>query len=210
MKKYVLISLAVAMVLSANAQNTSSNSENSAPAVSAVPAVSAPNSVQTNQTVKTNAHNQINVNPATQTAQRRPSASHQRMNPSRQPVPSRQPAPAPAPAPQGVLYPIPVVPDYIAPASKEQVAEIVRVVKKTSFDDDKCDIAKLCVMLRPVFAKDLRSIAKLFSFDSAKVEFLSYAYQFCPDKENYTIVLDALSFSSSKDKIIDLINKHLR
>lgn len=194
MKKYVLISLAVTMVLSANAQNTSSNSENSAPAVSAVPAVPAvpaPNSVQTNQT-----------------AQRRPSASHQRMNPSRQPVPSRQPAPAPAP--QGVLYPIPVVPDYIAPASKEQVAEIVRVVKKTSFDDDKCNIAKLCVMLRPVFAKDLRSIAKLFSFDSAKVEFLSYAYQFCPDKENYTIVLDALSFSSSKDKIIDLINKHLR
>lgn len=210
MKKYVLISLAVTMVLSANAQNTSSNSENSAPAVPAVPAVSAPNSVQTNQTVKTNAHNQKNVNPATQTAQRRPSASHQRMNPSRQPVPSRHPAPAPAPAPQGVLYPIPVVPDYIAPASKEQVAEIVRVVKKTSFDDDKCDIAKLCVMLRPVFAKDLRSIAKLFSFDSAKVEFLSYAYQFCPDKENYTIVLDALSFSSSKDKIIDLINKHLR
>lgn len=210
MKKFVLISLAVTMVLSANAQNTSSNSENSAPAVSVVPAVSAPNSVQTNQTVKTNAHNQINVNPATQTAQRRPSASHQRMNPSRQPVPSRQPAPAPAPAPQGVLYPIPVVPDYIAPASKEQVAEIVRVVKKTSFDDDKCDIAKLCVMLRPVFAKDLRSIAKLFSFDSAKVEFLSYAYQFCPDKENYTIVLDAFSFSSSKDKIIDLINKHLR
>lgn len=208
MKKYVLISLAVTMVLSANAQNTSSNSENSASAVSTVPAVSALNSVQTNQTVKTNAHNQINVNPATQTAQRRPSASHQRMNPSRQPVPSRQPAPAPAP--QGVLYPIPVVPDYIAPASKEQVAEIVRVVKKTSFDDDKCDIAKLCVMLRPVFAKDLRSIAKLFSFDSAKVEFLSYAYQFCPDKENYTIVLDALSFSSSKDKIIDLINKHLR
>lgn len=206
MKKYVLISLAVAMVLSANAQNTSSNSENSAPAVSAVPAVSAPNSVQTNQTVKTNAHNQINVNPATQTAQRRPSASHQRMNPSRQPAHSRQPVPAP----QGVLYPTPVVVDYVAPASKEQVAEIVRVVKKTSFDDDKCDIAKLCVMLRPVFAKDLRSIAKLFSFDSAKVEFLSYAYQFCPDKENYTIVLDALSFSSSKDKIIDLINKHLR
>lgn len=94
-----------------------------------------------------------------------------------------------------------VVPAY----TPEEIAEITSTLKKLNFDDNRMPVAKLFVKVRPVTVKGLESMAKQFSFDDKKVDFLVFAYDYCVDKENYSRLRNVFTFSSNSDKFLNAL-----
>ena len=96
----------------------------------------------------------------------------------------------------------------LPPASKEEVKMVVDIIRNTSFDSERLKIAKVCVVLRPMFAEDIAAIARCFSFDDNRLKFLKYAYPYCVDKENTLLLGRVFSFKSNEDKLYDYIRKN--
>lgn len=96
----------------------------------------------------------------------------------------------------------------VAPASKDEAEMVIKLVKKTSFDDNKLEVAKVCLALRPMFASDIEAIARCFSFDDGRLQFLKYAYPYCVDKENAINFGRVFSFKSNSDKLYEFIQKY--
>ena len=117
------------------------------------------------------------------------------------------PAPAPVPAPT----PAPAHPKYVVKrATSQQVTDIVRVLKKEISSSRKLDIAKLCVTLCPVSVDGLAKMGETFSFDSDRLEFYKFAYDYCPDNERYLFLKDTFNSSSYSRNFVDFVAKMQR
>ncbi|MBP1672792.1 MAG: hypothetical protein H6Q25_607 [Bacteroidetes bacterium] len=79
-------------------------------------------------------------------------------------------------------------------------------IRSDSFESGKLTKAKQIVSRNRMCTAQIVQIVRLFSFESNKLEFAKYAYQFCNDKNNYYQVTDAFSFQSSKDELMKFIN----
>ena len=86
----------------------------------------------------------------------------------------------------------------------------MEVLGGQSFDDKKLEIAKLCVTIGYFCTADMAQMAKVFSFDDRRLEFLKYAYAYCLDKENYPMLRDSFSFQSNFDALLDYIYPSMR
>lgn len=93
-------------------------------------------------------------------------------------------------------------------ASSEQMHMVMKTLEKQSFDDNRLEIAELCVTLGQFCVSDLERMAKVFSFDDKRLEFLRFAYSYCTDPENYPMLREAFTFSSNYDKLMDYIYPH--
>lgn len=100
-----------------------------------------------------------------------------------------QPTPPPPPAP--------------LMASAEQLQWALQVIGKQSYDDRRMEIAKLCVVLCPFQVRDLARMADCFTMEDNKVNFLIFAYNYCPDKENYYLLRSTLRYQSDYDKLME-------
>ena len=95
-------------------------------------------------------------------------------------------------------------------ATPEQVAMTLQVVGNQSFDDKKMEIAKLAVTLGHFCTEDLARVARLFSFDENRLEFLKYAHAYCEDPQNYPALRDVFSFQSNYDDLMRTLYPGLR
>ena len=89
--------------------------------------------------------------------------------------------------------------------STARADDVISYIKGVSFKDAKMEAAKLFVSLKNFTSNDMANIAKQFSFDDDKLEFLEYAYEFCSDRGNYSNCVSVLTFSSAKDELYDFI-----
>jgi len=89
--------------------------------------------------------------------------------------------------------------------SKETFALTLDAIKKQSFDTERLKIAKNAVVSGQMLSSEVAEITKLFSFESSRLEFAKYAYNYTVDKQNYVIVQDAFQFSSSTSELQDYI-----
>ena len=78
-------------------------------------------------------------------------------------------------------------------------------IRSDSFESGKLSKAKQIVSRNRMCTAQIIQIVRLFSFESNKLEFAKYAYQYCTDKNNYYQVTDAFSFQSSKDELLKFI-----
>lgn len=78
-------------------------------------------------------------------------------------------------------------------------------IRSDSFESGKLNKAKQIVSRNRMCTAQIIQIVRLFSFESNKLEFAKYAYQYCTDKNNYYQVTDAFSFQSSKDELLKFI-----
>ena len=101
----------------------------------------------------------------------------------------------------------PTHPQHVKTATPKEVNEMVRVLKKLSFDDNRMEVAKLCVMLRPVTVADLARMASTFTFDSNRLAFYKFAYEYCPDKERYVMLKDSFRLSSDQRAFVNFVAK---
>lgn len=79
-------------------------------------------------------------------------------------------------------------------------------VQKASFADDKLRIAKQVTQANCMSVAQIKEIAKLFSYEDNKLEYLKFAYDFTFEKNKYYLVNDLFSFSSSKEEMDEFLN----
>lgn len=77
-------------------------------------------------------------------------------------------------------------------------------IESKTFADSKMTIAKQITKNSCPTAVQIRDYTKLFTFESGKLEYAKFAYDYCYDKGNYYKVNDAFGFESS----ISELNEH--
>lgn len=85
--------------------------------------------------------------------------------------------------------------------SREQAAAryaaLRQSVSRASFDSDKLLIATQFARTNGILSSEVADLMKLMSFESTRLEFAKNAYTYCIDKENYFLVNESFTFSSS-------------
>ncbi len=99
---------------------------------------------------------------------------------------------------------------HIECATHEQLGMTMQVLNQQSFDDKKLEIAKLCVVLGHFCVDDLSRMAGVFSFDDSRLTFLTFAYPYCQDPQNYYALRDAFSFRSNFDTLMETVHPGYR
>jgi hypothetical protein len=93
--------------------------------------------------------------------------------------------------------------------SREQTFQLtLSAIQKQSFDTERLKIAKNAVSQGNMLSSEIAEIAKLFSFESTKLDFAKYAYAYTSDKQNYVLVQNAFQFSSSTSELQDFIAQY--
>lgn len=70
-------------------------------------------------------------------------------------------------------------------------------VSRASFDSDKLTIAGQYIRMNRISAAEVADVMRMLTYESSKLEFAKNAYAACYDKENYFLVNQAFTFSSS-------------
>ena len=126
------------------------------------------------------------------------------------PTPPAPPPPPPPPTPPTPHTPhIPHIqqPDTPTHANETEMSSIVELMNKSPFDKDKLSLGKTFVKQHPVLSSQAVLMAKTITFEDSRLEFLIYAFDYCVDPENYFQTVEALTYSSSRDKLLEVINR---
>jgi Domain of unknown function (DUF4476) len=83
-------------------------------------------------------------------------------------------------------------------------------VNAKSFADEKEAVVRQAVGASCVTAAQSKKIVELFTFDSGKIEMAQFCWDHCYDYDNFFMVNDAFTFSSSMDEVNDYMEKHPR
>lgn len=81
----------------------------------------------------------------------------------------------------------------------------LQMVHSASFESEKLAIAKQYVSQNTIHSDDILALMNAFDFESTKLQFAKYAYDFTIDPENYFVVNKAFDFSSS----VIALNKYI-
>jgi len=85
--------------------------------------------------------------------------------------------------------------------SNQAFNSLLNTLRNTSFDRNKIEISKHALSLNWVTAIQVRQLMWVFSFESSKLEIAKFAFNSTIDPENYFIVHDAFTFSSSSREL---------
>ena len=80
-----------------------------------------------------------------------------------------------------------------------------QMISDESFDSSKLTLAEQVVSTNPMSASQILGICKLFSFESNKLEFAKYAYEYCVDRNKYFLLNEAFTYESSKRELSEFI-----
>lgn len=84
--------------------------------------------------------------------------------------------------------------------------KIIHSITHETYDHRRLEIAKKSVNSNPMSVAQIMGIAKLFSYETNKLDFLKYAYSYCYEKDKYSQVNQVLEFSTHRDEI----NQHIQ
>ncbi|HAF35047.1 MAG TPA: hypothetical protein DCG88_13675 [Sphingobacterium sp.] len=74
-------------------------------------------------------------------------------------------------------------------------------------DQDRLAVAAQELKSMHLSVSEIVDLMELFIRDDNKLAFAKYAYPTCVDKQHYERVGDALSFSSTREKLVDFLKK---
>ena len=81
-------------------------------------------------------------------------------------------------------------------------------ISNESFDETRLSTAKSIISTNCLTAEQVLELCKLFSFEGSKLDFAKCAYGRTVDQNNYFKVVNAFTFSSSKDELNKYISGH--
>ncbi|GAB4136305.1 MAG: hypothetical protein Fur0041_10790 [Bacteroidia bacterium] len=80
-------------------------------------------------------------------------------------------------------------------------------IESKPFDSSKLTIARQAVSSNYMTSRQISELMKLMTFESTKLDLAKYAYGYVIDRNNYYMVNDAFTFSSSIDELADYIGR---
>lgn len=93
----------------------------------------------------------------------------------------------------------------IRTADNTAIANITNSINGKSFASDKLKTAETFLKSNCVTTEQVKTLVNLFNFEGDKLSFAKTAYGRCVDKENYYMVADVFSFSSSSEELMEFI-----
>lgn len=84
--------------------------------------------------------------------------------------------------------------------------DFIKMLSEESFDSGKLEKSKNYISKTTLSAAQIAEIAKQYSFDSNRLEWAKYAYQYCYDKQNYFQLKPTFSFSSNYNDLEKYVN----
>ena len=100
------------------------------------------------------------------------------------------------------MPPVPVIPYAM---NSQDYDAAYQLISDESFDSSKLTLAEQVVSTNPMSASQILGICKLFSFESNKLEFAKYAYEYCVDRNKYFLLNEAFTYESSKRELSEFI-----
>lgn len=93
---------------------------------------------------------------------------------------------------------------YMGPVDFENAK---KSIESKTFSDSRMTVAKQITKGNCLSADQVRDVTRLFDFESGKLEYAKFAYDYCYDQGNYYKVNDAFEFEMSIDELDEHINK---
>ncbi len=94
------------------------------------------------------------------------------------------------------------------PMNDRSFTQMKQTISRESFDDAKMTIAKAAIANNYLSSYQVKDLLSLFSFENSKLEMAKYYYRYATDSNNYYIVADALSYSTSKNELMRYIQQN--
>lgn len=91
------------------------------------------------------------------------------------------------------------------PMERNLFQSALSTIENQSFSDSKLSQAKEITQKNCLSATQIKAICELFDFESTRVEYAKFAYDYCFDKNNYWQINDSFDFDSSVSEINDYI-----
>ena len=95
----------------------------------------------------------------------------------------------------------------IRKVSNSDMNAILKLLKNESFDSNRGKLARMITGGNLFTSRQIADMAKTFSFDSNRYDFLVDAYNSCVDPQNYVVAANTLEFSTNRN---DLMRKIAR
>ena len=97
--------------------------------------------------------------------------------------------------------------DMVRKVSNSDMTAIIKALKNESFDSTREKLAKMIACGSLLTSRQIADMAKTFSFESNKSNFLEYAYMFCADPQNYVMAVETLKYSSDRNELMRFISR---
>ena len=78
-------------------------------------------------------------------------------------------------------------------------------MERENFDNARLLYAKRIADENWLSAEQVKGLARFFSFDNSRMEFVKYAYNKTIDKGNFSVVCNAFDSGYSKDQLMNFI-----
>ena len=101
----------------------------------------------------------------------------------------------------------PHLPHPVTHATDAAVSDVIDLMNQSAFDKDKLSLGKTFVKQKKIVTDQAIRMAKTITFEDTRLEFLIYAFDYCVDQQNYSQTVETLTFSSSRDKLLEIINR---
>jgi len=99
-------------------------------------------------------------------------------------------------------------PGYNPAMSDQLFSSLKTTIANESFDNSKMNIAKQAAAVNYFTSAQVKQVMELFSYDNSRLDIAKAFYPRVTDKQNYFMVNDAFSFSSSKDGLAEFIRQN--
>ena len=97
--------------------------------------------------------------------------------------------------------------DMVRKVSSSDMTAILKALKNESFDSTREKLGKMIVCGSLLTSRQIADMAKTFTYDSRRHDFLLYAYDFCSDPQNYTIAANTLEYRSNREDLMKKISR---
>jgi hypothetical protein len=97
--------------------------------------------------------------------------------------------------------------NYARKVSNSEMNAIIKALKNESFDSARGKLARMIVRSNTLTSRQIADMAKTFSFDSNRYDFLLFAYDSCVDPQNYAVAVNTLEFSTNRSDLMKKISR---
>jgi hypothetical protein len=87
-----------------------------------------------------------------------------------------------------------------------EVDQLVKQIQNESFPDDQVRVANIAAKNKCFSTVQIKKISGAFDHSGEKLSFMKTAYDKCPDRSNYYLLMEELTFSSDKEDLEKFIN----
>lgn len=94
--------------------------------------------------------------------------------------------------------------------SYKEFATMKERVKLNTLENGKLETAKMMTRENVLTAAQVAEITRLFTFDNNRLDFAKFAFEFTYDRENYTVVSDALAFQKNREDLLRFTQQQRR